>query len=380
MESLESQKQSSGLVVPILTLTSSDGKTGLLDSEIFQASANRMITKARRDAVQGEQVLNVALQDTFTTRALWVMLTEAENHIKHTGTTENNQDEGLLPQGWAPALLSLINKAETQIINARANTPARSSARLLPTTTPPPNGRLRPHTAVPPPRFVMVAAALRRSVSDNSDLPLLRELARERERKNNNNNNNNRDSNNELVQYDYRYYYFADHFRALAELQIEIRALVAVIQAEQMRVVAALSKQPKPKPPRRTTTTTTTTTSAVAFLSVLAEETDMLTTMQTQIANLFVRERPDDVGGEEIVLEQKLDALPVQLQAVFNMQCREREQERQRSSSRCVPIDERTMLRIVTENQKRTEIFRNIQRILADKREIRRHMSLSRVN
>lgn len=155
------------------------------------------------------------------------------------------------------------------------------------------------------------------------------------------------------------------HIRALAELQIEIQALLSVIIVERMRANKSLVKRPLSK------------TSDAAFLAVLAEQEDVLLTTQNQISHLY--DIPDDLSSEswdEILLEQKLGALPVQLQAILNMQCRERELASPPGSTDLV--DERTMLRMVTENQNRTEILRKIQHILAEKRAVRLNMCLVR--
>lgn len=306
-------------LMPIITLTGIDGKTRSAEYEALQTSASKMVSKAGRDVVQGEQVLNATLQDTFTTRAMWAMIAEAEKYMKA------GDNDGLVPEGWAPALLSLINKAETQIIDAKAN--ARRTTAKVRFLAVPPTDRVQCHKA--PPRFV---AELQRSLSDNSGT--LRELAAE-----------------DMARY------LVPYFRALAELQIEIQALLSVVKAEQMRIEAL--RRPK--------------TSDAAFASVLAEEGDILTTVQDQISDLYGV--PDGMGEAwgEVALVQKLEALPAQLQVVFDMSIWEREQE-----SRTATIDEKTMHSIVQENQNRTEIIRNIQSILADKQDIRREMSAIR--
>lgn len=123
---MEAREQSrNGLMVPAISLTSTDGVARCAEYEALLASASRMIRTARRDITQGEPILVVALQDTFTTRALGAMLIEAENYITKldsgattTGgsssgstTTLDPLRGGLLPEGWVPTMLSLINKA-----------------------------------------------------------------------------------------------------------------------------------------------------------------------------------------------------------------------------------------------------------------------------
>lgn len=381
-------------------LTIPDGTVRSPEHEALQPAARQMIRRASRDIVQGEHLLNTSLDDTFTTRAMWTLLVEAENYVLKTKSNSANNNNnnglhaGLLPQGWVPQMLSLINKAETQVINARTTAEREASRNLCPPFPPPPspsvcfsppaNDRVQSHKAAPAPApaRLVVVPELRRSLSDDSDIHQSK-VAKQKE-----------EDEEETPD-------FAPYFRALAELQIDIQGLLSVIQAERMRLTttsttpargAAVKHHHHYHPGKR---------SEAAFLSVLNEEADMLTTTQAQISALYQLPNRSGISNSsmgtgadtcsaeswgEILLEQKLAALPLQLQAIFNMQCREREREELESlqvgsslaaaAAITVVIDEKAMLRIVMENQNRTEVLRKIQGILREKRDVRVGMCL----
>lgn len=95
-------------------------------------------------------------------------------------------------------------------------------------------------------------------------------------------------------------------------------------------------------------------TSSMVSLSILEEEMKILDGLLEHV--LGACEPSDDrIGG---VLE-KLMALPAQLNALFNMEIREVAQEGSE-------IDEKTMMYMVMENQKRTNVLRHIE-LVADK-------------
>lgn len=377
-------------------LTIPDGTVRSPEHEALQPAARQMIRRASRDIVQGEHLLNTSLDDTFTTRAMWTLLVEAENYVLKTKSNSANKNNnslhaGLLPQGWVPQMLALINKAETQVINARATAEREASRNLCPPSSvclsPPANDRVRSHRVAPAPApaptRLVVVPELRRSLSDDSDIHQSK-VAKQKEE----------DEEEETPD-------FAPYFRALAELQIDIQGLLSVIQAERMRLTttsttpargAAVKHHHHYHPGKR---------SEAAFLSVLNEEADMLTTIQAQISALYQLPNRSGISNSsmgtgadtcsaeswgEILLEQKLAALPLQLQAIFNMQCREREREELESlqvgsslaaaAATTVVIDEKAMLRIVMENQNRTEVLRKIQGILREKRDVRVGMCL----
>lgn len=515
-------------------------------------AAQQLLQRALGDIAQGEHLLNASLHDTFTTRALWTLLVEAEHYlvVAHGGggggnkrspngskgrgkgssssssgssssssgsvdknnNNNNNKPGLLLPPGWVPQMLALINKAETQVLHARRTAqqgrghgqeqgqvvlaveasrkdlltfspfPSPSSPPhpshppypypfLLPLTPPATDKRLRWYHRPPPPPppspsssssspAAAAAAApstglsvvgmdtcphqLQRSLSDDSDIHQLR-LARRQQ--------DGEGEGEETPDW-------APYFRALAELQIDIQALLSVIQAERIRISSSSSSF--------TTATTTAmncyptkkTTSETAFLAVLTEEADILTTTQAHISALYhlpttnnattttctyspatittaaaaaattsptnrmsrgatsPRTKPAEHHGayrsswDEIRQEHRLAALPLQLQAIFNMQCQEREFLSCRPSTAFASAsasafasagtgvgvgaaaagattptpttmtmtmameEERAMRRIVTENQNRTEVLRRIQGILREKRDVRLGMCL----
>ncbi|ROV99841.1 hypothetical protein VSDG_02990 [Cytospora chrysosperma] len=81
------------------------------------------------------------------------------------------------------------------------------------------------------------------------------------------------------------------------------------------------------------------------------------TNLNNHIEDLY--ESPDGMGERLCleILQIRFDAISVQLQAVFNMQCHERE-------SQGGDVDDEEMMAMVLENQKRTEMLRSIQNVL----------------
>lgn len=375
MEEPSLSNNNQGRAATAMSPTSPDN-TRLASSAPSQA--RRILWRARRDVAQhGGPLLDAALGDTFTARILGAMLAEADNYILKNNGLDSRRDGGLLPPGWAQTMLLLINKAETQVVNARrqvdalemndsaaASTTSTSSSSggfLAPPFPAAPNNRIQHGHNVPP--SPPPSPPLPKLVIAHSQLPP------------------------QKIGQDPSPNLAVPHIRALAGLHVEAQALLSVIAAERMRLKhddLPSRNLPSPRIRSRRRAQTRHSASEAAFLAVLAEEEDLLLATQDHISHLYEWGLTPPARGSrahntcrsrdsELPLDQRLGALPVQLQAIFNMQCREQELgARSRSSS----LDERRMLRIVTENQNRTEMVRRIQRILAEKRAIRLDMCL----
>lgn len=96
-------------------------------------------------------------------------------------------------------------------------------------------------------------------------------------------------------------------------------------------------------------------TSSMVSFSILEEEMKILNGLSEHI--LEACEPSNDRSGG--MLEEKLMALPAQLNALFNMEIREVAQEGSE-------IDEKVMMHMVMENQKRTNVLRHIE-LVAEK-------------
>lgn len=412
MEEPSSSSNNQGRTVPAMKSLISPDNIRLLASSASQARG--ILWRARRDVAQhGGPLLDAALGDTFTARVLGAMLAEADNYInKNNGLGPRRDAGGLLPPGWAQTILLLINKAEAQVVNARGQVDARRNGSAAASTTgssssggsgflapPPPaapNNRIQRGHNVPP-SLAAPSPPLTKLVIAHSHQPIPRSPRA-----------GSKESRRSFPAGAGSHFQpqapqkiptdpssnLAPHIRALAGLQTEVQALLSVLAAERMRLnLSPRSRRSRrrEKAARHDSTTTTTTrellTSEAAFLAVLAEEEDLLLTTQDQISHLSEWEGvpPQTHTGQgsahntlarrtrsEPPLEQRLGALPAQLQAIFNIQCRERELGASRASLQ----DERKILRIVTENQNRIEMVRRIQWILAEKRAIGLDMCL----
>lgn len=127
----------------------------------------------------------------------------------------------------------------------------------------------------------------------------------------------------------------------LEEMQEEIQALLTVVWGQIMASTMLEQRQ----------------TSDLAWYSILEEERGILLDLNDEIHDLY-----DPLHGMEGVLayeiqQDRFDALPVQLHAVFNMRCREWELQGRE-------VGDEEMARIVMENQKRTDILRGIQELI----------------
>lgn len=107
--------------------------------------------------------------------------------------------------------------------------------------------------------------------------------------------------------------------------------------------------------------------SELALFSIFEEEYGILMELNDQIEDLFQPSHGMGQGLGHGLLQLRFDALPLQLQAVFNIDC----QERERKGGE---IDDEEMMSLVLENQWRTEMLRSIQDVLDRKREAAREM------
>ncbi|ROW04771.1 hypothetical protein VMCG_04760 [Cytospora schulzeri] len=134
---------------------------------------------------------------------------------------------------------------------------------------------------------------------------------------------------------------------SLEDLQGDVYALLAIISMHMADFRSLKQRQ----------------TSELAWFSILEEESAILIELNNQIEDLY---EPPHGMGEKIcheVLQDRFDGLPVQLQAVFNMQCHERE-------SQGGEIADDEMMQMVLENQKRTDMLRKIQTVLDKEQDI----------
>ncbi|ROW11850.1 hypothetical protein VPNG_04948 [Cytospora leucostoma] len=138
-----------------------------------------------------------------------------------------------------------------------------------------------------------------------------------------------------------RKFVLAELHNKLEEIQEDIQALLTVVWGQMMACTTLEQRQ----------------TSDLAWYSILEEERGILLDLNDEIHDLY-----DPLHGMEGVLayeilQERFDALPVQLHAVFNMRCREWELQGRE-------IGDEEMTRIVMENQKRTDSLRGIQELL----------------
>jgi hypothetical protein len=109
---------------------------------------------------------------------------------------------------------------------------------------------------------------------------------------------------------------------------------------------------------------TSTTSSVRVSFSVLEEEMEILDTLSKHVMGSY---KPwDDQTGD--LMETKLTALPNMLNSLFN-------EEIQEAVERGSEIDEKTMMGMVVENQKRTAILRDLNYIAKQVKEATRNMS-----
>lgn len=334
------RQQANGLV-PIITVTTTDGKTRLAEYKQVPAPAKKMLKKLKQDIIKIEQALRAAEQDTFTANAMRVMLDEAKNYMK-----ADHNSSSLLPEGWTKTFISLLNKAESQIANARANDNRETITSCALALQVPTNERVLYHQIPPPSSPNMVNQEEPSAATSDNTIATMDEILRLRERAN--------DSADRI---------FMPFFSALADLQIETQALLSVVQAEQMQMRALSCPQ----------------MSDTAFASVLLEEADILTTVLLQFANLgHVPDANQERKGETILLQRqqhKLEALAAQLQAIYNIKCQEREPLRLRASK---AINEWAERRMAVENQNRMDVLGEIRRIVAEVLHIDREMAVAR--
>lgn len=141
----------------------------------------------------------------------------------------------------------------------------------------------------------------------------------------------------------------ADTNPALEAIQEDIYALTSVLSMQMADFQSLKQRQ----------------VSELALFSVLEEAFEILMDLNDQVDDLY---QPSNGMGEGLahgILQLRLDALPLQLQAVFNMDCQERERQGEE-------IGDDEMVAMVLQNQKRTEMLRAIQDVLGRKLEVSR--------
>lgn len=216
----------------------------------------------------------------------------------------NQGKHGACPQGWIQTIRNVIDDMEMENLQSRLQNPVE----------------LAMTTETPSPERTGTAS------SDN-----LCELSSHNERK----------------------VAFEDTSVALNELQGEIQTVLSVIDIH-LAHFASLDKNGAM-------------ISDLAYLSVLRTEYAILTNLANQVTDIYGA--PGGMGGEvaeaEDALQQEIDVLLLQLEAIFNTKCREVE-------LKSIEIDDRGLMQMSIECQRRTEIIRNIDRLLKEKRRIRR--------
>lgn len=104
-------------------------------------------------------------------------------------------------------------------------------------------------------------------------------------------------------------------------------------------------------------------TSSMVSFSILEEEMDILDGLLELVLGACESSN-GRIGG---VLDGRLTALPAQLNALFNMEIREAAQEGSE-------IDEKVMMHMVVENQKRTNVLRHIELVADNVKELTRNI------
>lgn len=105
-------------------------------------------------------------------------------------------------------------------------------------------------------------------------------------------------------------------------------------------------------------------TSSMVSFSILEEEMDILDGLLELVLGACESSN-GRIGG--VVLDGKLTALSAQLNALFNMEIREAAQEGSE-------IDEKVMMHMVVENQKRTNVLRHIELVAGNVQELTRNI------
>ncbi|KAL1849397.1 hypothetical protein Daus18300_013279 [Diaporthe australafricana] len=102
-------------------------------------------------------------------------------------------------------------------------------------------------------------------------------------------------------------------------------------------------------------------TSGMVSFSIFEEEMAILDGLLEHVLKLY--DPSHHVSGD--VLEERLSALPLQLNALFNTEIEE-------SAQKGKEIDQKVMMRLIIENQKRTEVLEHIYRITNRIKDLRR--------
>lgn len=135
----------------------------------------------------------------------------------------------------------------------------------------------------------------------------------------------------------------ADKHDMLDSLQDNIKAIQSIIL---LRMNNSMSSKAR-------------STSSMVSFSILEEEMKILDGLLERVTGSY--NPPHDENGDG--LETKLMALPTQLSALFNMEIREAAQEDS-------DIDEKMMMDMVVENQKRTSVLRHIELVANKVKEV----------
>ncbi|KAH8752987.1 hypothetical protein F5883DRAFT_651143 [Diaporthe sp. PMI_573] len=139
----------------------------------------------------------------------------------------------------------------------------------------------------------------------------------------------------------------ADKQGALDSLHDNIKAIQAVVLLRMSDSMASKTSR----------------TSSMVSFSILEEEMEILDGLSKHVTGSY--KPPDDQSGD--LLEIKLMALPTLLNALFNMEIREAVEQGS-------DIDDNAMMTMVMENQKRTNVLRDIDGIANRVKEVTRNI------
>jgi hypothetical protein len=139
----------------------------------------------------------------------------------------------------------------------------------------------------------------------------------------------------------------ADKQGALDSLHDNIKAIQAVVLFRMSDSMASKTSR----------------TSSMVSFSILEEEMEILDGLSKHVTGSY--KPPDDQSGD--LLEIKLIALPTLLNALFNMEIREAVEQGS-------DIDDNAMMNMVMENQKRTNVLRDIDGIANRVKEVTRNI------
>lgn len=315
--------------VPNIAVTNSDGETRNVSCELFLSDAKSIIRIADQDMADGKVALEAALHDTFISRAMHSLLNEAE---KYTRGRDNKS--GLLPPGWVPVFLSLIEKAENQLMCQDGGGIPTATSRASVST--PSTERETTKTEVNPTRRCVLSED-----EGQIDVSAVK------------NDNDNDDSSNDNTS-----------GGMVDEFLDDLQSLPSAINTQMAHFEARLKKRKMNKADR---------------LSALEREAQMLTTLSCQIIDLSERPDAGRMDDRQDLWERMLQRNLTAVQAILNIQCRELELEREESVEEAGGDgdgDDSMVVELVMENKRRTEIVLQAQRKLIAKRNLRQGMVL----